>query len=248
MKLSSSGPVILLLGTGHWSNPTINYINPQYDDMLAPERQCEIQDCLEQLKRFQPTKVALEAPYERDDELNELYREYRAGTFSLTASEAHQLGFRLAAEMDHDRVYAIDWHDSQREIGWESAIEFARRHNQLELISWIESREQQEAQESRNARTASVREMLLEANDADWLHRNHQIYADLMRVGEGDRYIGVDVVGRWYERNMKIFVNLTRITTLPSDRIFVVIGAGHIPLLRHFIEGSGLYKLEAVEP
>jgi hypothetical protein len=35
--------------------------------------------------------------------------------------------------------------------------------------------------------------------------------------------------------------------TGPEDRVLVVYGAGHIPLLTRFVRDSGLYTLEAVE-
>jgi hypothetical protein len=66
---------------------------------------------------------------------------------------------------------------------------------------------------------------------------------DLAQVGEGANYIGGDVVLRWYERNMKIFLNIARLATSPDDRILVVIGGGHLPLLTHFAEGSGRFEL-----
>src|SRR5215213_9269315 len=82
-------PTVLLLGTGHWANPNRDYVNVRHDDMLAPRRQDEIRDCLARLKRFGPTKVALEVAAGRDEALNEDYRRYRAGDFALTADELH---------------------------------------------------------------------------------------------------------------------------------------------------------------
>ncbi len=34
-------------------------------------------------------------------------------------------------------------------------------------------------------------------------------------------------------------------STEPEDRVVVVIGAGHVPLLSHVIEASGRYTLES---
>jgi hypothetical protein len=42
---------------------------------------------------------------------------------------------------------------------------------------------------------------------------------------------------------MKIFLNIARLATSPDDRILVVIGGGHLPLLTHFAEGSGRFEL-----
>ena len=45
------------------------------------------------------------------------------------------------------------------------------------------------------------------------------------------------------ERNLRIFANLKRITESPDDRILVVFGAGHVPILRHAIACSPKHEL-----
>jgi hypothetical protein len=242
---TSGKPAVLLLGTGHWANPGRDMLNVRYDDMLSPRRQAEIQECIERLKRFQPTKIALEALADKSGELNEKYRRYRAGSFSLTASEVHQLGFRLAAELDHNQVYAIDW---QGAIGWDRAFSFARDHEQSARLDEDLSRLEREINEL-NARMAetSVLDLLRGDNDPERLERGHQAYMHLALVGEGYEYVGADVISNWYARNLKIFVNLARIAGPPQDRVLVIIGSGHVPLLAHFVQSSGLYTLEPAE-
>jgi hypothetical protein len=238
-------PQPLFLGTGHWSNPGKDYKSIEFDDMLAPGRQREIGDCLERLAGFAPTKVALEVMADATDELNADYQRFRAGNLALTANERHQLGFRFANAMGHDRIYGIDWHDLTREIGWDAAIAFARQHGQHKFIAFFTQLEQEgdedRAAERDRIRRWSVREQLLETNDSASLADSHRIYMDLAQVGEGSNYIGGDVILRWYERNMKIFLNIARIATSPVDRVLVVIGGGHLPLLTHFAEGSGRF-------
>lgn len=240
-------PKLMLLGTGHWSNPGKDYVSIEFDDMLAPGRQREIEDCLERLAAFAPTRIALEAMAEATEELNDDYQRYCGGRLVLTANERHQLGFRLARMLGHDRIYGIDWHDMEREIGWDAAITFARQHAQFDFISAFtqlehESKEEKE-QERARIRRLSVREQLLELNDAAGLTDSHRVYMDLAQVGEESNYIGGDVILRWYERNMKIFLNIARIDTSPEDRILIVIGRDHLPLLTHFAEGSGRFEL-----
>ena len=241
-------PRIMLIGTGHWSNPGLDMIAPEFDDMLSPHRQRELAGCIEQLAAFAPTMVALEAWAEHADQLQDEYQRYRAGAFTLTANERHQLGLRLAAARGHERIHGIDWHDREREIGWDRAIEFARAHHQLDLIAALgiddEAITRTKVEENARIRRMSVSEMILDANSPANLIQSHTVYADLELIGEGENYIGADVILRWYERNMKIFVNLSRIIASPEDRVVVIIGAGHVPLLTHFIETSGRYLLE----
>src|SRR5258708_4578389 len=121
----TSIPTILLLGSHHLANNNYDRYNVQFDDMFSLHRQQEIAHCVELLKRFQPTKVAVEILSERSEKLNEDYQNYRSGTFTLTSSEFHQLGFRTAAAIGHDRIYAIDWNES---IDWDLAFTYAQEH------------------------------------------------------------------------------------------------------------------------
>ena len=240
-------PEILLLGTGHWSNPGLDLHATNYDDMLAPRRQREIASALDDLAQFRPTKVAIESMAIATDELNERYQQYRSGQLELTANERDQIGFRLAALLGHERIHGIDWHDRQRDIGWDTAIAFAQGHGQRDLIAGFLPAEPEpengDAPQGAGTGDRTVREMLLGLSDPGWLAADHSVYMDLAQVGGGDDYIGADVVLRWYERNLKIFVNLARLATAPDDRVVVLIGAGHLALLTHFIEGAGRFRL-----
>ncbi len=59
--------------------------------------------------------------------------------------------------------------------------------------------------------------------------------------------MGAEATRNWYERNLKIFVNISRIVTSADDRILVVIGSGHLPLLAHFVQGAERYALASAE-
>ena len=246
---------MMLVGTGHWSNPGIDYHSAHYDDMLSPQRQAEIASTLEQLAGFAPTKVALEVMPYAADALNQAYRDYRArgvraGNLTLSANERHQIGFRLSARAGHERVFGIDWHDPARDIGWDGAIQAAIRLGQDDLVTAFNARPEgdgdRRSSEQDSPRYRTVGQLLLDANDPATLATDHQAYMALGRVGQGDDYIGAEVVLRWYERNVKFFVNLCRIIMAPDDRVLVLIGAGHLPLLRHFLEGAGAYRLDNV--
>jgi hypothetical protein len=45
-----------------------------------------------------------------------------------------------------------------------------------------------------------------------------------------------------------ILVNLSRIITAPDDRVLVIYGAGHVPLLSQFIHDCGFLTLEPIKP
>src|SRR5256884_7368499 len=98
---------VLVLGVFHMANPGRDMFNLQVDDVLAPRRQKELSDLAEMLKRFQPTKIALESPA-GSEKIRKQYEDYLAGNYSLTRSESDQIGFRLAKELGHKQVCGID--------------------------------------------------------------------------------------------------------------------------------------------
>lgn len=248
LEPKNARPAILLLGCSHWNNPHRDVFNVQHDDMLAPKRQNEIQECIDNLKHFQPTKIAVEVPTEQSHDMNEQYHRYRAGTFQLSANERHQLGFRIAAACQHEEVYAINWNEAiGYEYGMDVVFAFAQKH-QPEIYEQLMGGGQRHLEEAQNRLSqTTVREQLRELNDPTNLSREHQIYLTMARVGTDKQYVGIGWVQGWYARNLRIFVNLTRIVTSPQDRVLVIYGAGHIPLLSQYIHDSSLYEIEAIE-
>ncbi len=246
MKPANAKPTVLLLGSYHMANPNRDAFNVQADDVLTPQRQSEMLACVERLTRFQPTKAALEVSVDQADALNNQYQQYLRGAFTLPPDECYQLGFRVAAALQHERVYPVDWNEETGDSG-PDPIAFAQAH-QPELYQQIMAAGQRDVDETQaRMATASISKLLCWLNEPARLQASHQIYLLLSCIGAGKQYVGVEWVKGWYERNLKIFVNLTRIVTSPQDRVLVIYGAGHIPLLAQFIHDSGLYMQEAVE-
>ena len=95
-------PHIMILGTYHMGNPGLDIANVKSDDVLVPKRQAEIAEVIAILKKFKPTKIAVEAPL-NDPGVQQRFQEYRMGKFELRRNEIDQFGFRLAKEMGTDR-------------------------------------------------------------------------------------------------------------------------------------------------
>jgi len=171
-----------------------------------------------------------------------MYNAYITGEHSLSRNERQQLGFKLAGKMNHDRVYSID-HDG--EFPFNAVLDFAKEHQpefveQFEKLSkYVENRNQ----ELVNSNT--IPEILRKKNSPEYLEVQRHFYAEAASVGNDTTFVGADLVSKWHERNIKIFSNLSQIAE-PGDRVIVIFGSGHAPLLRYFIESDLQMKL--VEP
>jgi hypothetical protein len=61
-------------------------------------------------------------------------------------------------------------------------------------------------------------------------------------VGAGDGYAGANLLAAWYERNLRMYANIRRVAA-PGERVVVLVGGGHAPILRElasFDEGVKL--------
>ena len=89
--------------------------------------------------------------------------------------------------------------------------------------------------------------MYIRDNQPERIRLDHQMYIrQIARIGLSDEYPGANWVSHsWYDRNLKIYVNLTRITESVEDRILLIIGAGHVYLVQQFFEEAGDYIIES---
>lgn len=81
--------------------------------MLSPTRQKQIQELINQLARFKPTKIAVEASPRAKPYIDSLYRAYCAGQFKGNkkiepTGELLQLAFPLAKHLGLAELYPID--------------------------------------------------------------------------------------------------------------------------------------------
>ena len=101
---------VMILGSTFFTNPDINVFNFKMDDVLAPKRQREMEQLVMQLKAFNPTKIAIYADESIDAEINANYQGYLEGTYEPTRILEDQIGFPLAKQMEHSKLYCVaDW-------------------------------------------------------------------------------------------------------------------------------------------
>ena len=249
MKTTREKTSVMILGSDHFNNPGINLINNQYDDVLAPKRQAEIEELVERLKPLRPTKIAITVDEKFNHETQQKYQGYLKGTYQLTRCEYNQIGYRLAKALELPRLYCVDYFPDYNpflsdEDGFDSDLinypKFAHTYNQEHLLP-------SGSDEEFEPQCMSIIDIHRHMNRPEIIHSTHEMYLKLARIGQGDQYVGANWVTHcWHARNLKIFVNLTRITESADDRILLIIPAGHIYLVQHFLENSGDYIIEPV--
>ena len=243
-------PTIMILGSHHlagWDGDNI-------DDMRAPKRQRELQQLADQLAQFQPTKIAVEVDH-LDSNLQQEYNAYLKDDFQLERREVHQVGFRLAKMMGHPKLHCVDYfrspeenpifqHDPDDDLT--DYPKFAKTHGQgASPASPFCSGKTAQDEDSEPAYEPII-DMYIRLNQPERIHSGHQKYLRSARIGLDDQYPGANWMGYfWYPRNLKTYVNLTRITESDDERILLIIGAAHTFLIQQFLEDSGDYIVES---
>lgn len=236
---------VMILGTYHFANPDADVVNVEADDVLSAARQSQIRAVVESLSRFEPTKVAVEIPLadsSRISRTDSLYRAYANGTHELGRNEIQQIGFRLAERFGHDRLYATDYRNA---FPFGEVMSYAAKHDTA--FAQYAQRWQQKIQQTQDSLqgNATIPEILRILNGPESFADTEAIYARTASVGDSTNYVGADLTTKWHERNLRIFANFARIAE-PGDRILVLYGSGHVPMLRQLVEASP--RMELVDP
>lgn len=240
-------PTLVILGTYHMGTPGNNVVNPKVADITTPKRQKQIVELVEKLKKFSPTKIVLECDHpEADAKTQSNFDKYLLAQYQLTKNESNQIGFRLAKESNHKKVYCVDWSDF-----WDDpAINYIKYASQdAELDNFLKERNKNLKQEIdakfEKLLPLSITDQLISVNQPAEAEKDHRLYFDIMRIGRGKEYIGTNYLAWWYRRNLTILTNIIRLTDSQNDRILVIYSVGHAKLLNEFARESDFYNVES---
>jgi hypothetical protein len=238
---SDTRPEILVLGTFHMGNPGRDIHSTQVDDVLAPKRQEEIAQLIGVLKRFRPTKIAVEVNV-GSKRAAQQYADYLAGKYTLSRNEIDQIGYRLAKELGHQTVYAVDEDGDfpfYRVRNW--AIANGKKETFEAAQSSVGARVK--VQDEFLAKHTVLETLELLNSDSAAATAVSEYYSGYVPFGEPYEYAGPDLVAAWFQRNIRIYRNILAIITSPNDRVLVIYGAGHLGWLRQDVANDATVRL-----
>jgi Family of unknown function (DUF5694) len=234
---------VLVLGVYHMANPGHDVFNMKADDVLGARRQAEIAQVIDVLKRFHPTKIAVERDA-GDKRIARDYAAYLVGKHELTRNEIEQLGFRLAKELGHERVYPVD---ADGEFPYQRLVDYAKASSRSKELEAMNQEVGAEVK-AQGAYLAShtILETLLYMNSDKRVARDVGWYYCFAHFGRPGDWAGADLVADWVRRNMRIFTNVVRLINSPDERVLVIFGAGHLGWLRQAFAGDPAIRLRTV--
>jgi Family of unknown function (DUF5694) len=239
---------VLMLGTFHFGYPNLDghkTDSSKFIDVKSPQRQKEMEELAEVIRRFKPTRIYVESsdqPW-----IDSLYKEYLNGSYKLGRNEIFQLGFRIAKQMNHTQLYAVDT--------WPFSNEYYNRFPLIDSLwndnSAVDSLRDKywdaqykafyNAGDSVELSLTMLENFLLMATP-EVVQRMHGHY--LVSGFAKESASGADILSMWwYNRNLRIFNNILRTKPTASDRIVVLFGNGHTPIMKHCFYSSPEFEL-----
>lgn len=243
---------VLTLGSFHFDFPNLDVAKVDKDDQIDvfdDKYQTEIALLVRKLAEFKPTKIVIERQPEKQELYDSLYISYINGNHNLTRSEEQQIGFRLGKKLGLTKLYCVDsWSNDYEELkeifDGNDSIEKKTfmdyfYHNPDSLLNPYRN-------ERRIFKTKGIIPELIRLNSQEELTKGLGSYliGIFKYETEENTQLGPDfVTSWWFNRNLRIFRNIQRIKTKPTDRILVIFGAGHMNLLNILFEASPEYDL-----
>ena len=227
-------PSIAMLGMFHFGE-TSDLAAIKMKDLHGERRQAEIKELVNQLKAYKPTKILVEYPMKRKDTLQQRYEAYLKGNYKLGDSETYQLGFRLAEQLGHEKIYAMD---HKMDLPFDALAQHLTKTNRMEeMQSMIEGINQLMAEETKSLEELTLSKYLKRMN-SDWFDAlaNSLYLKEVLNMGSPEDEVGAMVSAVWWQRNMVMLKNVTSYIESPDERILVIVGSSHRAVMRDYIE------------
>ena len=234
---------VLLLGSFHFDNPGLDVAKFENANILSQQRQKEVLEVVEKIRQFRPDKIFIEMPLGRQQQLDSSFNKYKRGELKLEASEVHQIAYRVAKELNHPGLYAVDY--TEADFPFDSLMKAATAAKQVAFLEMVQQEiEKVEKDFNEALKTKTVKEILLHHNSTEVMQEAVGIYYEFLVAGEKGNHVGAYLTSEWWRRNMVIYENILKTLNGKEERVLVLFGSGHTALLYEMMKYNK--KLELV--
>ncbi len=233
---------VMVVGTYHFGSPGLDIFNSKIDDVLKPQRQLELEVLATALAEFSPTKIMLERVAETPALIDPCYAAFTPGDMAESRDERVQIGYRVARQLGHRTVYAID---EQHYFPFDKLVAWAQATGAQARLDALMAKGAARAKRIEELQSRTVPAALAEMNRSETIDSDHGFYYEALGFADVEQQPGADLNAMWYLRNAKIFAKLQQVA-VAGDRVLVIYGAGHTYWLGHFARMTPGYR--SVEP
>lgn len=232
---------VLNFGTFHMGFTTD--ANKTRFDQNDKKNQKEVHAIAEKIAAFKPTVIIVENLPEFNDKLQGDYKSYieNPNMFIKNPSEVELLAFELGRLSGTKRIYGIDHKMSYNYL---IAKDIDNQIDPAFVNTFYNDPLSYYPNVNVDENTLTLLEKLKLTNTNEYLDFLMTMNADVMTlVGTEGNFEGADEATKYYQRNLRMYSNLNRITLHKNDRVFILMGASHTGFFRDFLQRSPKFKL-----
>lgn len=254
---------IVLLGTFHF-NQSLDSNSRLHSHLFTPKRQAEIQDIVNSLASFKPTKIFVEQEPDRQAFWDSIYADLKNDkepvTTKVKANEVTQLGLKTAKVLQLKNVFCVDFQpenygekdylpkntsDSLMQAMWQyisSYPDSIQNHTDLFNLPYPTKRLKQDSL----LQTKTLAQYLLTQNTPEYFaYSDYTNFTWFYSIGKANEYVGVDwLTNFWYGRNLRVYTNILRhINPKEDNKLLLIYGSSHISFLKHLFEMNPLFEV-----
>jgi len=233
---------VMVLGVYHMTNPNLDAVNVNSDDVRTERRQKELQELADKLKKFKPDVIATEVAYYSQNKLDSLYQNVTIDSLLANyRNEAIQIGMRMGKQLGLSKIHAIDF---PMRLGNDSLKAIYTKYNKniphtvpYPPKDWDRIKK---VGDSLLYASTITEYLIIKNQEENHLINHYGMFGDL-RKGEGDNFGGARNLARWYERNFKMVHNVYRALTPNTKRVLLIVGSGHVSPIRHILDDAPMF-------
>ncbi len=243
---------VYLLGSFHFAQMDSTY------NVLDAKHQQSIQEICDIVVNNHPDKVFVERQpeYEFRNKYDSLFQAYVKTDVLPYRNELFQIGFRVAKTLQHPKIYQCD-HPGMFGRYFGAARKYATENNQMGYIEATAKgtaiREDDRVDEDSIQKNSSLLNYMKWINSDIVMQTSHASYIandpligskEYYNYDDDDTLIGAQITADWYRRNIMIYTKIINQLSFDEDAIFLLIGADHVPILKHLFESNPYFKVE----
>ena len=258
LSIDTNTKEVLLIGTFHYNNPGADIAKTKSFDILSNKSQLELEQIASSIKDYNPTKIFVEWPYDEQKELDSLYYLYKENQYFTNdnlsnfyiKNEIFQLAFRVAKMNNLEKVYAIDY--SNTEFPYGEVMNDIENNKQLELKEKIENTISKFTDDFDNMidSDVSLKELMYYQNSIEMRYISNDLHNNVFSLaGSSNDFNGVFLTSEWYKRNLYMWSLIQKKVSKPDERIMVLVGSSHAAMIELFIKENkdwGIKELKEI--
>lgn len=250
---------VMVVGSDHLAQL---YNKQPQSDVFSPKKQAELAQVRNQLARFRPDIILIEAEPKEQAQIDSLYALYQKGLLQLSSlptgrSERYQVGFALARQLQLPSPKAVDYYAATSQSLLSTGTNIERYRQDLKLLQTT----------ARPLRTLvqhdslSLYDYMALANQPAMISLLHRLQfntpalvmngtfatdgTNTVDLGAIDsEYIGAHFITLFYNRNLKIYSNMLRAQQhSQAKRVLALFGLAHVGVQEELFAANPAYRV-----